>query len=108
MDGDGRIVLTGELTIRTIEAAHARLRERLAQRADLEIDATGATQVDVSFIQLLLAARRSAAAAGTAVALAAPAAGALRDALIRGGFLSPVAGHSSADDAWWLQPARMS
>jgi ABC-type transporter Mla MlaB component len=108
MSPDGRLVLEGELTIRTIEALHARLRDLIAARAELEIDVAAAIQIDVNFVQLVLAARRSAEATGKTVALAAPADGALRDVLVRGGFLSPVAGHGRAADAWWLTETRAS
>jgi ABC-type transporter Mla MlaB component len=108
MAADGRLVLEGELTIRTIEPIHDQLRERLAARIDFAIDVSGASPIDITFIQLALAARRSAAAAGISVTLAAPAGGALRDALARGGFLSPVAGHGGADDAWWFCQTRPS
>ncbi len=108
MGSGARLALDGELTIRTIEAIHARLTDALAAGGDLLIDTTHATQVDIAFIQLVLAARRSAAAAGTSLTLAAPAGGALRDALARGGFLSPVAGLGGADDAWWFSQTRPS
>jgi ABC-type transporter Mla MlaB component len=108
MAADGRLVLEGELTIRTIEALQTTLRDLVAEHACATIDASGATQVDVSFVQLVLAARRSAAAAGKTIALAAPASGALRDALVRGGFVSPVAGQNRPSDAWWLTEARVS
>jgi len=104
----GRLVLKGELTIRTIEATHAELRDLIEQHAGVELDVAAATLVDVSFIQLALAARCSAEAAGKTIVWATPAAGALRDALVRGGFLGSVAGHGSVAETWWLATARMS
>jgi len=104
----GRLVLQGELTIRTIEATHAELRELIERHAVVELDAAGATLVDVSFIQLALAARRSAEAAGKRIVWAAPAGGVLRDALARGGFLGSLAGRGAAAETWWSATARVS
>jgi len=106
--GFKRLVLKGELTIRTIEAIHAQLGDMLAQRTRIELDATGATHVDISFIQLALAARRSAEASGKTLVWAAPAGGALREALVCGGFISAVSGRESAVEMWWSKTARTS
>jgi hypothetical protein len=74
----------------------------MAARFDpLEIDCGGAGEVDLSLIQLLIAARTGARLAGRTVRLASPASGALLDALQRGGFLS---GRPAEDCAFWLQP----
>lgn len=96
-----RLVLDGELTIRTIAAVHGKLRAFIDSAERLELELADAGPIDISFIQLALAARRSAEAAGKHVVWVKPAAGALRDVLIRGGFVSPVAGHASAAEAWW-------
>lgn len=100
-----RLVLEGELTIRTIAPVHARLRALLAGARCLELELGSVGAIDVSFVQLALAARRSAEAAGKRVVWTKPAAGVLRDVLIRGGFVSPVAGHRSAAETWWSTTA---
>ena len=64
------------------------------------VDCDAAESVDVSFIQLLLSARLSAHRQGKGLQLAAPAAGALRNALEQGGFL-PASG---AEPFWSAQP----
>jgi ABC-type transporter Mla MlaB component len=104
----GRLILDGELTIRTITSVHHRLRASLEASDSVELELGGAGPIDVSFVQLALAARRSAEAAGKRVVWAKPAAGPLRDVLIRGGFVSPVAGHASAAEAWWSTTAEAS
>ncbi len=101
-----RFVLDGSLTLRTIETTRAQLLEMMQRHASLEIDCSAATEIDLSFIQLLLAARASAQSAGKTLALAQPAAGTLRDALERGGFLGAVPGQATADEAFWLKAAR--
>jgi anti-anti-sigma regulatory factor len=99
-----RLVLDGNLTIRTVEAIHSRLLEAVRGGANLKIDCAAASNVDVSFIQLLLAARSSARELGREITLAAPAAGALLDTLKRGGFLA-ADDLLADDDAFWRKGA---
>ena len=101
-----RFVLNGALTLRTIEATRAKLLEMMDRHQSLEIDCSAATEIDLSFIQLLLSARTSAQSAGKTIALAQPASGALSDVLQRGGFLGAVPGQGAADEAFWLKAAR--
>lgn len=54
----------------------------------LLIDVHEATDVDLTFVQLIESARRSASKDGKRLAIAAPVPPALRDLLERGGFLS--------------------
>jgi ABC-type transporter Mla MlaB component len=97
----GRVVLEGAVTLRTIDSTHAALRDALTKHAKIDIDCAKATEIDLGVIQLLLAARKSAEAAGKTLALCAPADGALREALVRGGFLpSPPDSPASADSFW--------
>lgn len=67
----------------------------------MEIDASGVTEADLSVLQLLLSARKSALKAGKTLTLSAPADGALRDALVLGGFLG-TAGQSGPEADFWL------
>jgi hypothetical protein len=77
------------------------LRERLLEafsgpttvRAHVAADAT----VDLTFVQLLESARRTAREADVAFALAEPAGGQLRETLERGGFLA-----AADDKTFWL------
>lgn len=99
----GRLVLDGPATVRDADALHAKLTDILQHHSEIEIDCAGVTEVDISLIQLLLAARKSALRAGKSVVLAAPAAGALREALSRGGFFPGIEDQASADEAFWLK-----
>ncbi len=89
-----RLPLGGALTVPFIEAAHVALRDALAQGGSVVIDCAGAEAVDLSLVQLLVAARHS---AGDRVRLAGPLPAPLQDALRRGGFLAAGA----ADLAFW-------
>ncbi|MGQ9370635.1 STAS domain-containing protein [Azospirillum sp. A39] len=103
MDGDGAAACTlrfaGALTIRDVEVHHARLTAALRDHGAVTVDAADATEVDAAFLQLLIAARRSARAEGRGFALAAPAGGALLEALLRCGILA--ADPTARDDRFW-------
>jgi anti-anti-sigma regulatory factor len=95
-----RVVFDGALTIRTIETSQAKLSEALAQSAAVEIDCGAASEMDLSFVQLLLAARKAAIKSGKSFSLLNPATGVLREVLARGGLL-PVDGAAGGDATFW-------
>jgi ABC-type transporter Mla MlaB component len=99
------LVLDGSLTVRTIAAVHSKLSNVLQHHAAVAVDCAAATEIDLSFVQLLLAARKTAARAGKTLALARPASGALHDALLRTGLLPPVDGGPADEAAFWLKGA---
>jgi anti-anti-sigma regulatory factor len=94
---DRVLALTGDQTVR--QAAHTmeHVLAALAEPGDLLLDCDGVTGADLSLIQIIVAARRSATSRSKRLALTAPPAGALHQALERGGF--PELG--SADPASW-------
>lgn len=100
----GRFVVDGSLTIREIETAHSRLRDLLERHSAVEIDCSGAAELDLSAIQLFIAARQSARRAGKEIFLT-PASDVLRDVLSQGGFLNTAA--DRADGAFWSQDKRL-
>jgi len=74
--------------MRTADALCATLREAIARHPDVSIDCSAAAEVDLTFIQLLIAARKSARQSGKAVALMARPDGALLHALTAPAFVS--------------------
>jgi anti-anti-sigma regulatory factor len=81
------LVLEGALTMRTVETVRATLREAIALlAAPLAIDCSAATEIDLTFVQLLVATRISAQRLGGTVSLVSAPDGALLDTLTRGGF----------------------
>lgn len=75
--------------MRTVETVRATLRAALdppPDAAGIAIDCSAATEIDLTFVQLLIATRLSALREGKAVSLTAEPNGALLDTLIRGGF----------------------
>lgn len=91
------IEFVGELTIKTIADAHARLTEAFGAAGAVEAHVAEDAAVDLTFVQLIESARRTARDTGVAFGLARPAAGQLRETLQRGGFLA-----ASEDQEFWL------
>ena len=106
-----RIRLDGALTVRGVESVHADLAAALGQHAMVFVDFSAATEVDLSLIQLLLAARRSAQRADKTLLHAGADNAALRTALARGGFVPgepdcDIGGEPGAvgtDTEFWLR-----
>lgn len=93
-----KLSFDGDLTMAYAASAHARLCAALAAGTTVEVAMGDITALDLSFVQVLIAARKSAQAAGKVLRLAAPASGVFLDALRRGGLLG---GPPSADDRFW-------
>ena len=91
------VAIPEEATIRNAENIADQLNSALAASQTIEIDCSAIAGTDSSFLQLLIAARKSAVATGKHLTLSAPAAGALRDAVIECG----LAGGSLA--AFWTE-----
>ena len=90
--------LAGELTLGTIAEAHAKLRDALDAHPAVSARIDAEARVDLSFVQLIESARRSARDAGASFVLAAPAQGALLETLRRGGFVE-----TAKQRAFWLE-----
>lgn len=99
-----RFDLDGAQTVRTIQAAHERLLTAMAEHPAIEIHCHEVTELDLSLIQLVVAAKRSAEKAGKSLTLATPAAGKLRAALDQAGFLTAAVGEAGGE-AFWLKGA---
>jgi anti-anti-sigma regulatory factor len=80
--------LRGEQTVRTIVQTHQALGKAFARSPALVIDASEITEADLTVVQLIESARRSAARDGKKICMTSPPPEALRDVLIRGGFLN--------------------
>lgn len=87
--------LCGELTIQTIAEAHKKFSQILEGESAIVIDVSGVENADLTLVQLIEAARCSAARRSKVIRLSAPAEGKLREVLERGGFL-----HNAGDGFW--------
>ena len=80
------LTLSGPLTVVACESLHAELAAALEQSDDVRLDVDPDCETDLTFLQLLIAAERSATARGKRVALLSPPAGAFAEALTACGF----------------------
>jgi len=71
------IGFSGETTIRQANDIAERLKHALASSDRVEVDCSGVTETDITFIQMMVAAHKSALAAGKVIELSSPAHGAL-------------------------------
>lgn len=81
------VEMPAELNIRTITDAHAQLSDALKSGAPIVVTVPADATVDLTFVQLMEAARRSAGDHGGQLSLSRPADGGLLETLRRGGFL---------------------
>lgn len=81
--------LTGSLTTARAEPVHSEVLAALTSHSNVTIDCSNASDMDVAFIQILVAASRFASQGGKTVALASPPAGLLAETLRRCGFSAP-------------------
>lgn len=98
----GHVRLDGALTVRNAAGIHQRLRESLRQHATVTLDCDAATDVDLSFVQLVLSARKSASLSGKSLSLVAPATDMLAGTLRRAGLLGVASASEGADHLFWL------
>ena len=78
--------LSGTQTIREAEGTLQALRDALAAESSVALDCEAVEEADLSFLQLVIAARKSARNTGKSLGLAAPATGPLRAALDSAGI----------------------
>lgn len=91
--------LPQNLTVRAIGTVRQEMLQLIDNNKSTTIAIATDCQVDISFVQLMEAARIYAGSAGKKIALAEPANGPVLDVLKRSGFLE---GMSSDDAKFWL------
>jgi hypothetical protein len=111
-DTGARLILDGALTMRTIDAIRATLLEAIerpfpgdAEPMAISLDCAEATEVDLTFVQLLIAARVTTGRLGRPVYLAGAPDGALLDTLTRGGFQPLQESAADGTPVFWFQQA---
>jgi len=96
LPGDAPLTLPATLTIKNILAVQELILDFLNKNTTTVLDIDEEAQIDLSFVQLVTAARKQAGMNAGRVLLARPATGDLYDVLKRGGFLddmTPEAAH---------------
>lgn len=85
--GEVRVVdLSGPLTIASMAGCRMRLLDAFQGQRDIVIDCKDATDFDIAFVQVVIAARKLADEHGIGLRLATPTPAALQDIIQRGGF----------------------
>ena len=97
--------ITGDAGLRHAQGIASILRTALAEHDKVVVSTAGITSADITTIQLLLAARKGALAAGKSFALAAPPEGVLRDLLVEAGFID-AGGAPLADGDFWTPSSK--
>lgn len=93
-----RLPLAGSFGLKDAKDVCESLRKALSTSGLVEIDVTGLAGHDISLIQLLIAARKSAERRGITLALMTAPDGALQVTLARAGLLDP---DGDTDDPFW-------
>ena len=101
---DACLRLPENLTVRAILPVREEMLEFIDSHAAATIELADDVQVDISFIQMVEAARVYAGTAGKPITLAQPASGALLETLRRSGFLE---GMSDDDAKFWLHQGKI-
>lgn len=96
--------LPENLTVRAILPVREDMLKFIDAHEVATIELADDVQVDISFIQIIEAARIYAGTAGKHIALAQPASGALLETLRRSGFLE---GMSDDDAKFWLHQGKI-
>ncbi|AYD03211.1 STAS domain-containing protein [Neorhizobium sp. NCHU2750] len=91
--------LPTNLTVRAIVAVREDMLKFIDKHDAGTIELAADVQVDISFLQVVEAARVYAGTAGKSIALSQPASGALLETLRRSGFLEDM---SAEDTKFWL------
>lgn len=99
------LALAGSRAIRQSVQTHADLLAALCEHPDVAVDCSGVTDADLSFVQIMIAAGRSAAASGHAFGLLHEPQGAVRAALERGGFACADAPPGTDPAGWAVREA---
>ncbi len=102
------LAFEGSLTIRTADTVRTRLCAALetgSGPAEIVIDCAAADEIDLTFIQLLIATRSSAERVNRIVRLAAAPDGVLLDTLVHGGFAAAFVNTGEDSPGFWFERA---
>jgi ABC-type transporter Mla MlaB component len=97
----GHVNLVGPQTIREIEQTRSAFIAAIHGSHAVTIDCTSVTDVDMTFVQLLISTRKTAISARKTLSFSSPPPNSLLDALTRAGLLGSPDEAPLADDAFW-------
>ena len=100
--GSQTFVFSGSLGVREAARVGAELHQALSGSDTLLLDCSGLTQVDLSIIQLLAAAHKTAVAAGKVLRLITPTGDPLAALLRQAGFVSADGRPLTPEGQFWI------
>jgi anti-anti-sigma regulatory factor len=102
------VELQGSLSVRDAAGLAATLTAALEAHPAVAVSTAAVTDADVSILQVLVAAHKSAARTGRGLTLKAPADGALRRTLVAAGFVSAAGEPLAPEGRFWTGSAGRS
>lgn len=97
--------LSGDLGLHQAAAVCDEVHAAVSDNAQVAVDDTGIAEIDLSIVQILVAAFLTAEAAGKEFSVRFPAEGGLDRLLRRAGFLSPDGGALTPPSGLWVRKA---
>jgi anti-anti-sigma regulatory factor len=98
---EGRVRLQGSLTLRDAKQLQGLLQDAISASREVEVDVREVSGVDVSIIQLIASARKSAEQRGRNLTLVTGSGGAFQATLAKTGFLGDDGACRNTDEAFW-------
>jgi ABC-type transporter Mla MlaB component len=95
------VALSGDLGIRNVAELLTQLRTALSEHRSITLDCSGLTGADIATVQMLVAARKTAAAEGRALQLRYPPGVPLAALLTQIGFLTTAGAPKTPHDGFW-------
>jgi anti-anti-sigma regulatory factor len=100
-DSEGRVRLQGSLTLRDAKQVQGLLQDAISASREVEVDVSDLSGIDVSIIQLIVSARKSAEQRGRKLALATGSSSAFMATLAKAGFLGDDGACRHVDEEFW-------
>lgn len=100
------VEISGDANLRNSRDIAKLLQDALSKNSSIAIDVSRASILDCTILQLIVAARKSAVAAGKSLRLHAPTDGVLREALIKTGFVSAEGRPLTPEGTFWTDTSK--
>ena len=100
-DSSHTLKISGDTGLRNAQDIATQLRQALASHSTITVVTDAMTSIDVSILQLFVAAQKSALAAGKTLTLRGPAGGPLTRLLVQAGFVDIDGQSKTPEGAFW-------
>ncbi|MDB5535733.1 MAG: hypothetical protein JWP26_3428 [Devosia sp.] len=97
--------ISGDAGLRNVQDIAGLLRQALDSHSSITVATEGLTSIDVTILQLLVAARKSALASGKTLTLHAPPDGVLHRLLVQTGFVGTDGKSRTPEGEFWTGPS---